>query len=98
MQIQKIGGAIALIYAGIPVIIAGLSTSAEQGIISATIAATIVALLQCALRIIDINGWGQRSAVDDFELIGNVAPARSPQPGIAPGHFLYRVLIGDRRL
>ncbi|MEM7131191.1 MAG: hypothetical protein AAF702_33050 [Chloroflexota bacterium] len=97
MSVQKMGGAIALLYSGIPVLIAWLSTSAEQGLISATLAAIVVALLQCALRVMDIKGWGQRAKAENFELIGNVRPAGASAPNKGGGRssFLGRVLIGE---
>lgn len=97
MSAQKIGGLVAFLYAGIPVVIAWLSTSTEQGLINATLAATVIAVCQCALRVIDIQGWGQKGKAADFELVGNVHPAGAPAPnqGRQAG-FLGRVLLGER--
>lgn len=98
MSVKKIGGLPVLFYSAIPVLIAWLSTSTEQGLINATVAATVMAILQCMLRIMDIQGWGQMSKVrDDFELMGNVRPAGVPAFPKTGGHasFLWRVLIGD---
>ena len=98
MAVKKMGGVVALFYAAIPVIIGFLSTSAEQGLINAAVAATVVAALQCAIRVMDIQGWGQLSnARDDFELMGNVTPAGVPAPknGGRSASFLWRVVIGE---
>lgn len=93
MSIQKLGGLVAFFYSGVPVLIAWLSTSAEQGLMNAAFAATVVALLQCALRIMDVQDWGQLGRAEDFEIHG-VTPSYSVSPKNRRG-ATFRVLWGD---
>lgn len=96
MNIQKLGGGWVLIYSFIPVLIGWLNDSAEQGLISAAAAATIITVLQFVIRMVDIQRTGGSPYLDDGEEIeGTIKPAGAPHPNRKQRPTLWRIIAGD---